>query len=66
MREAAATVREAHWASDETVTHCKMCTTEFSLARRKVGQSCFFYYCTNWARFPGLLKDRKVKFVFRN
>ncbi|KAK3768470.1 hypothetical protein RRG08_060832 [Elysia crispata] len=35
MREAAASHREAHWASDETVTNCKMCSTEFSLARRK-------------------------------
>ncbi|GFO38828.1 run and fyve domain-containing protein 2-like [Plakobranchus ocellatus] len=35
MREAAATHREAQWASDETATHCKQCSTEFSLARRK-------------------------------
>ncbi|XP_055876154.1 RUN and FYVE domain-containing protein 2-like isoform X3 [Biomphalaria glabrata] len=35
LREATAMQREAHWASDDTVTNCKQCTKEFSLARRK-------------------------------
>ncbi|CAL1534204.1 unnamed protein product [Lymnaea stagnalis] len=46
LREASAMQREAHWASDETVTHCKQCTKEFSLARRKHHcRSCGDIYC---------------------
>ncbi|XP_005092555.1 RUN and FYVE domain-containing protein 2 isoform X2 [Aplysia californica] len=47
MREASALQREAHWASDETATHCKQCSKEFSLARRKHHcRNCGDIYCS--------------------
>ncbi|XP_059168703.1 RUN and FYVE domain-containing protein 2-like [Physella acuta] len=46
LREATAMQREAHWASDVTATHCKQCSKEFSLARRKHHcRSCGDIYC---------------------
>ncbi|KAL8604542.1 hypothetical protein ACOMHN_015826 [Nucella lapillus] len=35
LREAQQQTREFQWASDETVNHCKQCTKEFSISRRK-------------------------------
>lgn len=36
LREAQLLTREFQWVSDEAATHCKQCSKEFSISRRKV------------------------------
>ncbi|XP_076459398.1 RUN and FYVE domain-containing protein 2-like [Babylonia areolata] len=46
LREAQQQTREFQWASDESATHCKQCTKEFSISRRKHHcRHCGDIYC---------------------
>ncbi|XP_076054246.1 RUN and FYVE domain-containing protein 2-like isoform X2 [Oratosquilla oratoria] len=35
LKDASKNIREAQWAPDNEVTHCKLCSKDFSIARRK-------------------------------